>query len=336
MGFFSYQFMVCNLTIPLLANIGAVVFGKFFLVPLLGLQFLDSHYLSLSQHFSRLIYTDGAIFLVSFILSFLYLWPSYQFLKQKKVVNPHKACRRALNAPLILSLLSAFGWVLGVSCLTLELWRVGPHIISLKQPWEKVFSQILLSRLFATFSSFIVSFYVLEWINRKKFLPQFFPQNKISYLNKVFPLSTKTRFFIYFFVVAFYPLVLSFFGLSRLQKLVPSSIFTAHGFDATFFAILVIGVIFFILGLIITFMMISYYQKPLKALKKASEAIRLGDYQVQVPVVSADEMGYLAESVNFTGQELSRLVAQLKESNLKFRKKGRGTHSRARRRTKQA
>lgn len=77
-------------------------------------------------------------------------------------------------------------------------------------------------------------------------------------------------------------------------------------FALLFFPVLLLGMIWFIrLKLIL----------PVKKLKEATDLIEQGDFEVRLPVVSSDEIGYLTMSHNRMAEKL-KLLFQEKEDNL--------------------
>jgi serine phosphatase RsbU (regulator of sigma subunit) len=192
--------------------------------------------------------------------------------------------RRLLNAPLLMSLIGVTGW------LTAILTLFPAALINGVTLQLDTVIRFTLDMLFAGSMVFVLTYFLLEFINRRYFIPRFFPDGKLSDCEGAITLSIRARFYIYYFaaglfpVFLFYNVFLAFEVGTEPQELVPS------------ITGLTVGVI--LAGVFVTFLIARAYENPLGQMEGATERIRGGDFDVKVSVVSNDEVGHLGEAIN--------------------------------------
>ena len=201
------------------------------------------------------------------------------------------AQRRMLNTPLIQGSVGLIGYALGLFYNILALWVYDSSSFN----WQ-IFFSLLLMTLIAFFFSFGIVYYSLEYIIRKKFIPILFPENKLTNTRGVIPISIHTRFLLVYTATSLFPM----FVLVKilLGHLSPTKI------EILFGIILLVCFFLISISLLVVFFTSSSYQTPLTQIRDATIKIRQEVYDVQIPVRAADEIGYLAESINEMAKEL--------------------------------
>ena len=110
------------------------------------------------------------------------------------------------------------------------------------------------------------------------------------------PISIHTRFLLVYTATSLFPM----FVLVKilLGHLSPTKI------EILFGIILLVCFFLISISLLVVFFTSSSYQTPLTQIRDATIKIRQEVYDVQIPVRAADEIGYLAESINEMAKEL--------------------------------
>jgi serine phosphatase RsbU (regulator of sigma subunit) len=192
--------------------------------------------------------------------------------------------RRALNAPLVMSLIAVTGWLTAIVIL------VPAALINGVTLHLNIISRYALDMLFAGSMVFVITYFFLEAINRRYFIPRLFPDGKLSECDGAIVLSMRVRFYITYFAAGLFPVFLFYNIFLALeagtdpQELIPS--------------ITVLTVAIVLLGAFVTYLFAKAYETPLGAMEAATEEIRAGDFGVSVRVVSNDEVGHLGEAIN--------------------------------------
>ena len=239
----------------------------------------------LSQAFEGFQMTTLLSILVPTVLCIIYSLPISLSGSNAQVDQPSSLSRRRLlNAPLVLSLLSGTGWLMMILN-----FFVGAYINQVPLRLSAAM-RFVLEWLLAGALVFVITYYLLEFISRKYFIPQFFPDGKLSACEGAIVLSIRVRFFIYFFAAAIFPISLLYGVIVAMEgKTDPR---------AVVFPVTVLTGVVVILGAFVTYLISKLYQTPLVEMKRATEKIREGDYDIKVGVVSNDELGHLGEAVN--------------------------------------
>ena len=225
-------------------------------------------------------------FLVPTIVSILYLLPIYKTVYKNEIgFIPFITKKRLLNSPLILGLVGLIGW--GVAFLG-YFYLVYKHDLPLLiEPAIR-----FLIEMFLTGSvCFVVIYFLLEFINRKHFIPFFFPKGNIEECKGTIVLSIKTRFVIYFFAITVVPVFILY------NVIIAVSIDKVKIEDILVNVTILMGVLF-AFGILLTYIISRSYQKPLIEMKNITSEIKKGNYKTRIQVVSNDEVGNLGESIN--------------------------------------
>jgi len=194
------------------------------------------------------------------------------------------AKKRLLDVPLVQASVSFIGWLIG----TLEpFYRA--YVRQVDLPISLSVSLVVTSIVFAILC-FVIVYFSLEFSIRKLFIPSLFPDGRLSEYKSVINLSIRSRFFIFYFAVTVFPIFLLYSVLvakidqSELQRL--------------FVPLTILAAVLLAVGALITYLVSGSYHTPLVTMKKSTERIRMGSYDVKTPVLSNDEVGNLAEGLN--------------------------------------
>jgi serine phosphatase RsbU (regulator of sigma subunit) len=234
-----------------------------------------------------------AYFLVPSILCGFYVRPLSE-LRPELPLSP-LAKSRLLNGPLVMSLLSITGWLTVVVG-----FFIGAFINGVSLRWGAV-GRYILESLLAGSLAFAITYYLLEFISRRYFIPRFFPEGDLSTVEGAVNLSVRARFYIHFFAVAIFPVFLFYSVIATLAN-------RSDPGDALL-PVTALTVVVLALGAFVTYLISSAYQTPLVEMKQATTQIRAGEYETRVEVVSNDEIGLLGEALN-------EMAAGLKEREL--------------------
>ncbi len=277
--FFYYMLM------PLVANFVAVVTGTLLFQWVLWRDYPETQ--------ARILEHQGLLLSASFgvptVLLWVYVWPIFSLSGQALENRQRTAKRRVLNAPLVVSGISLLGWVTSF----LVAWMI---IVYYSMPYDWTFAlRNFVATLFSGISCFSVTYYILELVNRNRFIPAFFPDGKLSHYRGLLRLSLREKFFIYFFSVAFYPGLVLVSVVDSLLWYMEDEGVIYPGNQIAFLCFLgyVLG-----FGLLVTYLIARTYQQPLQEISQAAEDIRQGHLDVVVPVRTTDEIGILEEGIN--------------------------------------
>lgn len=186
---------------------------------------------------------------------------------------------RLLNLPAVGALLGLSGWALMIAAYFLNSWLYS--IPLLIKPALRCIIDMTLAGSFV----FVLTFYLVEAFVRKFYMKIFFPDKKLSDFKNVFTPSIRGRFRIYYFAVCIFPLFLfySIFLSSHNDKLNQITVLT---------------IVIIILSTILTILITRLYRVPLLAMKDATGRILHNNYELDIDVVSTDELGNLGEAFN--------------------------------------
>ena len=241
--------------------------------------------------------TSLLAFLVPTVLATIYVLPVYRVCwAGTRGASSPLAQRRLLNMPLVVGLIGLVGWVIAAL-------GIAPGAIGRQSPFALSVVVRYAFEMFLTGNLvFVISYYLLEFISRKYFIPRFFPGGRLSESSGTLALSIRARFFIFFFAVAIYPM------------LVMTSVVRAMGngthADDRLAAVMVLVGIVLLLGACLTHLVSGSYQVPLGEMKRAAERVQASDYDINISVVSNDEVGSLGETLNTMAAELKETTAQ--------------------------
>jgi adenylate cyclase len=236
------------------------------------------------------IFTANIIgFPVVFIFVFpLMIYGMQVFSRDTNLENFSHRVSRFLIQPFLLSLLGMSGWI--ITFIT-HVFLMGYFKI---RESDGLLNYALSFPLYFTTGGivFVTSYYLLDAINRRRYIPILFPDNKISHI-RALKIPLRVRFGILFFAVVFNPMVI-----------VSGSLLSAHlqiGGENLIQRLLTLGIVvssLIISSFFLTFLFSNSLSKPLIAMEHMVDQISKGNFEVQVPVVSSDETGRLGEGLN--------------------------------------
>ena len=227
--------------------------------------------------------------LLSFVIpSLIGVWYCVPFFKtpREEIMRdaPPLVKTRLLNAPLILSLIGVTGWVTAIAT-----FFFGAYVNHVPYRWGTAAGYATDSLLTGSLV-FVIEYYLLEFISRRYFIPRLFPEGRLSAVGGVIDLSIRARFYIYFFAAAAFPIFLFYKVLAGLRD--------TGDPEAVMLPVTVLAAVVLLLGGFVTYLISNAYQAPLVKMKHATEKVRAGDYAIEIPVVSTDEVGRLGEALN--------------------------------------
>lgn len=233
---------------------------------------------------------------------FFFEYPALRlFSRAKDHARYELGLRRMLNAPFIIGLWCFIGWVLGNTLSRVVYFVQGIQletIVLVRVVGMSVVSGIL---------SFVINYYLLTLVNRKFFLPWFFPDGGMKEVSGALHLALRFNLEIFVLAIATGPILLLGLSLLSVQSLVPARERPSYATSVG----LVTGLI--LLGFFMSALLARSLRRPLGRMRNAAEAIERGDYSVQLPVDTTDEIGDLAFSINKMAHGLAE-KEKIKES----------------------
>ncbi|MBO4387574.1 MAG: adenylate/guanylate cyclase domain-containing protein [Treponema sp.] len=221
------------------------------------------------------------------VLCILYTFRSVKYDKSSKEFK-----EIMVHIPGAYALRGTTGWISNALCQFVIL-------LYLKKTKDLNISFILVSSLtsyaFLTILTFTFIFFSLETLNRNIVLPAMYPEGNLSGVNRSALSSLKKMFLFYFFSAAVFPsayLGIRLFFTKRYNIEIPNYL----DFVFTFLLLLI--------GLILTFLIAYFFQRPLKKLTESANEISRGNYDVATQICSNDEMGILGDSFNAMAKSL--------------------------------
>lgn len=194
---------------------------------------------------------------------------------------------RLINIPFAYATLGMSGWI---SFLLIEMVGL---ICACFMGYDINFGYILLSTLanviLKALLIFTLSYFLLDTIHRKYVLPFKFPEGHLSKIQGVRRPSIKFLLVIYYFSVTIFPVI--FLCIIFLNITISTKTPIPLNYIITLAAILIIGII-------ITFSLFNYFEKPLNSLQTRVKQIENGDYKSHVHIVTNDSFGELADTIN--------------------------------------
>ena len=236
------------------------------------------------QDYTRLLETYKAYFTLFQTITFVI--PAILCLIYILKSSGENFYNRFINLPVAFSLLGTTGWVFFtiVKVVALLFVKHNTHI-----PITPILFTLGMRALLMGLLSFTISYFTLETLHRKIFLPKFFPEGHISKYKNISNPSLKFLFFVFYISAGILPMlyILSAFYADQINKGIKPDVPT-----------LVTQIVLILLGIILCIIFHDYFNAPLKKLYKGTEKIKEGDYNTHVKIVSTDSFGNLADSFN--------------------------------------
>lgn len=205
----------------------------------------------------------------------------YAFCPEEKIKS------RLVNLPLVYSAIGISGWMTYFveEIILITIAKDIGYEINAKQVLSNSFLTICLEAII----TFTMSFFIMESLHRKIFLPRFFPNGQISHLKGIINPGTKLLFAVNYVSVTLFPIFYLFLAAKNLMD--QSNI----SFEGRFYITIVL-ILFF--GLMIFISFENYFDKPLKKLKRRVRQIKDGDLSSKVSIITNDAFGELGDIFN--------------------------------------
>ena len=193
---------------------------------------------------------------------------------------------RFINLPIAYSFIGITGWLAYFLAEIIIL-------LSIKTAYNiKITPIILTSSMYIILEALLsvtISYFVMETLHRKKFLPQFFPNGNLHKIKGTITPSLKFLFTVLYISTVLFPI---FYLLSAIMTAVfNKSITIDTNAILVFFIILIFGILLFVI-------FTDYFNSPLIKLQKNAEQIAKGNYSEKVNIVTNDSFGVLADTFN--------------------------------------
>ncbi|MBI3769854.1 MAG: HAMP domain-containing protein [Deltaproteobacteria bacterium] len=200
--------------------------------------------------------------------------------------------RRAIDAPLVVTVLTFIPWMMGVVLFpSLTLLRDGAWTTDL-------LSQHVYSPLVNGFLASATSYLLIDWLFRTLVVPRVFPEGRLVDSPGSFAPGVRGRLLVFLVAIAFTPLF-TMLGLIRAGLMRvhagydPATVIMSLATAGTF-----LFAIFVALGIFLTLVLAQTLTRPLACIADALRRVRGGDLDVRVRVGATDEMGLLENGVN--------------------------------------
>ena len=270
--------------IVILANIVAIMVPKLISIPVLDEDNIKKWETFLAYNNLSNIATVVA-FLVPALVCIVY--SNRIFKSEEKIV------KNVAEIPSVFSLSSVIGW-------NLYYFIEIPFVIYARNQFGIHIKAILISSwafaLFSGMTAWTLSYLSIEILNRTILLPKVFKEGHVSQEGFSFRPSF-THLMIFCFVVS------SVFPVTILLSSY-ISVNVNNGLQLQG-GVIFISILLLIIAFVITLSLSKLIIKPLNKLTDASKRIQSGDYKTKVGIVTADELGELADSFNDMADSLA-------------------------------
>ncbi|MBE7437640.1 MAG: adenylate/guanylate cyclase domain-containing protein [Spirochaetales bacterium] len=253
----------------------------------------DLIYLADSRQIFKKVINDNSLhrilvnwlpFPVVFLGFLIYVLPLRFLYNHSREEQKNRGLLRLLNAPIVMSLLAISGWIMGVGTQYI-IYTIHDVDVSRLEVLGNVITSTALSIM-----TFVVSFYTSDLINRRLYIPFFFPDGVSPDMPGHIHVSLRWRFEIFILAAASAPvLILTLTSLNFLNESdSPQSPTTLYA----------LGGAFLLSGMLLAALLAAFLQQPIVRMQQAVEKIRNLDFSVHIPVTSTDEVGFLARGIN--------------------------------------
>ena len=226
-----------------------------------------------------------AAFLVPTLVCIIY---SHRISKSQE-----KMMKNIAEIPSVYSLSSVIGW-------NLYYFIEIPFVIYAKIKLGIHIKYILISSwgfaLFSGMTAYTISYILIEILNRMVLLPKIFPEGHIKKKGFSFRPVFKHLMFFSFMVSSVFPVIILLTSLIAEEINAGLKISTGT---------IVISIVLLLMAFIISKGLTKIIISPLNKLTLAAQRIKDGDYKTRAGVVTADELGTLADSFNDMADSLA-------------------------------
>ena len=281
--FISHMVWIYGL-IVIISNVIAVIVPTVVSTPILDSENMQK-WDSFLENTKSTNFALVAAFLVPTLVCIIY--------SRKICRSEEKIVKNLAEIPSVYSLSSVIGWNLYY---LIEI----PFVIYAKIHLGIHIKGILISSwafaLFSGMTAYTISYILIEILNRMIMLPRIFPEGHIQKNGFSFRPVFKDLMFFCFMVSSVFPVVL------LLASLISEEI--NYGLKVHY-GIIFISALLLVMAFVITKGLTKIIISPLNKLTEAAERIKDGDYKTRAGVVTADELGTLADSFNDMADSLA-------------------------------
>ena len=270
--------------IVILANVIAVLVPSLVSIPVLDVENM--------QKWSAFLDETK---IANFAIVFAFLVPTLVCIiySHKIFRTEEKIVKNVAEIPSVYSLSSVIGW-------NLYYFIEIPFAVYAKRVAGIQIKAILISSwgfsLFAGMTAWTISYLAIEVLNRTILLPRVFPEGHIRRSSFSFGPSFKHLMLFCFMVSSVFPVMLLLSALISEQ--------VNNGLEVNK-SVIFVSSLLLLIAFAITLALSRLILNPLGKLTKVAERIKNGDYKSRAGIVTADELGLLADSFNDMADSLA-------------------------------
>lgn len=272
-------------------------------IVVVSITWLSSFFIQPGQRYLSVKFdADLTVLFFSRVFPFLIVMPliSYSFLPgfragfRENIAASVTLQKRVLQLPIIASLSATLGWVIGIFsfAIILAYFREGT-------PATFVADSLIFSWVLAAMA-LLITYYVLEFINRRLILPKISDVISPEALKGAFNLSLRARLGIHLLATVGLPTIILARIIFFLDARKPADF---NYLKLTDFIILITAII--TVGIVLTWLQSKFISAPLREMQTATEKIQQGEFNTSVSVTSGDEIGTLAADINHMAKGLA-------------------------------
>lgn len=248
-----------------------------------------------TTHVFMLTCSMSLIFFIPILICILYVWNAPE----------DEVAGRIINLPIMYSFIGGIGWAVPyffeVGCL---LYLALYYKVDMRSVAVYSFFNVIQSALFIG----TLAFMSLDAVHRLYVLPKYFPDGKVSEYKGSRKLSVRVLITIFYLSVGLFPV---FYLVSVLQNYSMLYEFEVSSIVYYFVvAILTVGVVMLVI-------FSNYFARPLRKLRKATNKIKSEEFDVEVNIVSSDDLGALADNFNDMARQIewkNQQIAAIQDS----------------------
>lgn len=254
------------------------------------------------RHLSEKFDKDIVVLFFSRILPFLIVMPLIVYNLsvgfganfKERVAASVALQKRVLQLPILTSISATLGWIIGIFSfgIIVAFFRPGTPRSFIGDTF--VFTWVLAAM------ALLISYYALEFINRRLILPKISDVISVEALKGTFNLSLRVRLGIHLLATVGLPLIILARIILFLDERKPADFNYLQSRD---FVMLLIVIV--VVGVVLTWLQSKFISAPLREMQQATEKIQTGEFNTTVSVTSGDEIGTLAADINAMARGLS-------------------------------
>ena len=240
-----------------------------------------------------------AAFVVVTTVSFAYLLPLVRYFLRRDGSEPSPAAqRRAIGAPLALSIITIVPWIGGIATF------VGVTIVRFGRWSDDMLSEQVITPALSGFVAATAQYLMLEWVFRERIVPLVFPDGGLRAVRRAPFLPVAARLVVLAFALGSIPAFAMLGVIAAANDRIVAGVADNGIVAALQRNAQRLFVFFIVTGAGYVWMFARSLTVPLAELTRALAGIREGDLDVHVAVRTRDELGTLAEGVNQLAESL--------------------------------